>query len=80
MHIKMGYDGRYSHRDIDTITFQRDFGSPLTLRDVMYIPGLKKNLVFVAMLEDKGYDVIFSKGKVFLRHTAIGQVKWIQFE
>jgi len=39
--------------------------------------GLKKNLVFVSMLEDKGYDVIFSKGKVFLRHIATGQVKWI---
>ena len=38
--------------------------------DVMYVPGLKKNLVSVMMLEDKGYDVVFSKGKVFLRHIA----------
>jgi len=41
----------------------------------MYVPGLKKNLVFVAMLEDRGYNVIFSKGKAFLRHVATGQVK-----
>ena len=27
------------------------------------------------MLEDKGYDVVFSEGKVFLQHKAIGQVK-----
>jgi hypothetical protein len=30
-----------------------------------------------AMLEDRGYDVIFNKGKDFLRHIAMGQVKQI---
>lgn len=43
----------------------------------MYVLGSKKNLVFVAMLEDIGYDVIFSKGKAFLRHIAMRQVKRI---
>ena len=32
----------------------------------MHVLGLKKNLISVAMLEDKGYDVVFSKGKAFL--------------
>ena len=27
------------------------------------------------MLEDKGYEVVFREGKVFLRHKATGQVK-----
>ena len=27
------------------------------------------------MLEDRGYDVVFSEGKVFLQHKAIGQAK-----
>ena len=31
MHIKMGDDGRYSATDINTVTFQRELGSPLTL-------------------------------------------------
>lgn len=48
--------------------FQREHGAPLTLTDVKYVPGLKNNLVYVAILEDKGYGVVFSKGKVFLRH------------
>ena len=43
----------------------------------MYVPGLKNNLVSIAMLEDRGYDVIFLNGKLFLRHIAIGQVKKI---
>ena len=71
MHIKMGDDGRYSVTNIGTITFQRESGPPLTLKDVMYVSGLKNNLVFVAMLEDHGYGVIFRKGKVFLHHKAM---------
>ena len=43
----------------------------------MHVPGLKKNLVSVSMLEDLGYDVVFSEGKVFLRNKATTQVKRI---
>ena len=31
---------------------------------ILYVPGLKKNLIFVSTLEDKGFTVGFSKGKV----------------
>jgi len=44
----------------------------------MLVSGLKKNLIFVAVLEVRGYDVIFIKGKAFLRHTTMGQVKQIE--
>ena len=37
--------------------------------------GLNNNLLSIAMLEDIGYIVIFLKGKEFLRHIAMGQVK-----
>ena len=30
------------------------------------IPGLKKNVISVTVLEDKGYSVTFSKGKVLI--------------
>ena len=51
---------------IGTITFERESGKPFLLKDVMHVPGLKKNLVSVAMLEDIGYDVVFRDGKAFL--------------
>ena len=57
--------------------FQREHGAPLTLSIIKDVPDLKNNLVFVAILEDKGYDVVFSKGKVFLRHISTGQTKRI---
>eukprot|EP00253_Pinus_taeda_P001788 PITA_01788 len=77
MHIEMGDDGRYSVSGVGTVAFKRKHGAPLTLTDVMYVPGLKKNLVSVTILEDKGYDVVFSKGKAFLRHIATDQTKRI---
>lgn len=77
MRIEMGDDGKYRVSGEDTIVFQREHGAPLTLTDVKYVPRLKKNLVSIAMLEDKGYDVVFSNGKAFLRHIATGQTKRI---
>jgi hypothetical protein len=75
MHIEMGDDGKYSENGIGTITFQRESGKTFQLKNVMHVPGLKKNLVSVAMLEDRGSDVVFSSGIAYLRHKATGQVK-----
>ena len=73
VHIKMGDDGRYSATNIGTISFERESGKPFRLKEVMHVSGLKKNLISVAMLEDKGYDVVFNKGKAFLRSKATGE-------
>ena len=77
MHIDMGDDGRYSVTSIGTITFERDSGKPFQLKDVIHVPGLKKNLVWVPILEDRGYDFVFSDGKAFLWHKTMGQAKRI---
>ena len=77
MHVEMGNDGRYNETSIGTITFERDSGNPFLLKNVMHVLGPKKNLVSVAMLEDKGYDVVFSEGKGFLRHKKMSQTKKI---
>jgi len=77
MHIEMGDDGKYNVTSVGTIIFQRENATPLTLNNFMHVPEPTKNLVSVAMLEDRGYDVIFLKGKAFLPHIATGQVKKI---
>ena len=43
----------------------------------MYVPGLNNNLVFVAVLEDRGYEVMLRKRNFFLKHIATGKVKQI---
>ena len=34
--------------------------------DIMYIPGLKKNLLSIFFLEDKGFRVIFMENQAYL--------------
>ena len=65
IHIEMGDDVWYNATRIGTINFERELGKTFQLKDVMHVPGLKKKLVSVAMLEDRGYDVVFSDGKAF---------------
>eukprot|EP00253_Pinus_taeda_P017345 PITA_17345 len=77
MRIKMGDDEKYHVSGEGMVMFQGEHRAPLTMTDVNYVPGLKKNIVSVAMLEDKGCHVVFSKGKVFLRHIGTGQTKRI---
>ena len=49
-----------------TITFQRESMSPMVLWDVLYVPGLKKNLVSVSMIKDQGLGVSFLDGHVHM--------------
>ena len=73
----MGNDEKYSVSGVGAVIFQREHGSRLTLTDVKYVPGLKRNSMSTMMLEDRGYDVVFIGGKVFLRHIITRQVKQI---
>jgi hypothetical protein len=45
-----------------TVSFQRESLPPLNLAEVLYVPGLKKNLVSVSTIEEKGYEVLFCDG------------------
>jgi hypothetical protein len=49
-----------------TISFQRESQPPLLVRDVLYVPGLKKNLILVSTIEDKGYELVFHDGHVLM--------------
>ena len=69
---EFGDDRRYRATRIDTVTFEMESDSPLRVTYVMYVPRLKKSIVSDVVLEDCGYDVIFSKGKPFLRHIDTG--------
>lgn len=56
---------------------KRESAPPLSIKYVMFVPILKKNLNSVNFFEDCGYDMILNKGKEFLRHIFMGHVKHI---
>jgi hypothetical protein len=49
-----------------TVSFQRESLPPMLLRNVLYVPGLKKNLISVSTIEERGYEVLFHDGQVLL--------------
>ena len=43
---------------------------------MLLVPGMTSNLIAVSTLEDEGYDVIFSRGRVFIQKSDGGE--WIE--
>ena len=41
---------------------------PMTMRDVLYVPRLKKNLISISTIEDRGFVVYFLDGNVHIYH------------
>jgi hypothetical protein len=49
-----------------TVSFQRESLPPMSLTEVLYVLGLKKNLVSVSSIEERGYEVLFCDRQVLL--------------
>jgi hypothetical protein len=68
LHVVLGNDARYNVRGVGTSTFQIDSEMKLKLEEVLYVPGMKRNLVSILALEDKDYKITFSEGRVLAWH------------
>ena len=49
-----------------TVAFQRESQPLLRFRNVYYVPRLKKNLISVSTIEDRGLEVLFRDGSVYI--------------
>ena len=54
------------------VCFDRESMQPMFLRDVLYVLGMKKNLISVFTIEDRGIGVYFLDGKVHIFPQAEG--------
>jgi hypothetical protein len=63
LHVVIGDNARYTMKGVGYSSFQLDSDIPLQLSEVLYVPRMKRNLVSISPLEDKGYKVTFFKGK-----------------
>jgi hypothetical protein len=53
--VELGDEKCYKIKGVGSISFRLEFGVRLHVDEVLYVPGLRKNLLSVATLEDKGY-------------------------
>jgi hypothetical protein len=66
MEIALGDDTLVRVAGRDIVAFQRDVMPPISFRDVLYVPGLKKNLILVSTLQDRGLEVSFRGTEVLI--------------
>ena len=71
--ILRGDDYAYHTKGVRTVKFERESGKPLHLSGVLYVPGLKKNLVSVSALEDKGYEVSFKDRRAYIKPRGLSE-------
>ena len=64
LHVVLGDDARYIVKGVGSTSLQLDSGTPLHLSNVLFVPGMRRNLFSISSLEKKGYKVAFSNGKV----------------
>eukprot|EP00253_Pinus_taeda_P019375 PITA_19375 len=64
LEIVFGDNAKYPMKGVGNVTLQLNQGNTIHLQEVLYVPNLKKNLVSVSAMEDKGYKVTFIDGKV----------------
>jgi hypothetical protein len=64
--VELGDEKCYNIEGVGSISFRLEYGARLHVDEVLYAPVIKKNLLLVATLEDKGYWVIFKDKKALL--------------
>jgi hypothetical protein len=63
--VEFGDNNSYAIKGLGKASIKMESGNNVHLNNVLYVPGLKKNLVSISCLEDKGDRIAFVDGKVF---------------
>ena len=66
LHLELGDNGKYVVKGMASTSFQLDSRDALHMSDMLFILGLKKNLLSISTLEDKGYKASFVDGQVLV--------------
>jgi hypothetical protein len=53
-------------RGVGRVRFQPEFGELLEVDGVLFVPGMRVNLLSVSTLGDAGYATLFKGGHVFI--------------
>jgi hypothetical protein len=64
--VTLGDDYQYPIKGVGESNYKLDSGTPMKMKDVLYVLGLTKNLISISTLEKKGLKVSFIYGEVFM--------------
>ena len=64
--VTLGDDYKYPIKGIGESRYKLDYGTSMEMKEVLYVLGLKRNLLSISTLDKKGYRVSFIYGQVLL--------------
>jgi hypothetical protein len=64
--VTLGDDYHYPIKGVGESNYKLDSGTPMKMKDVLYVPGLKKNLISISTLDNKCFIVSFIDGEVLM--------------
>ena len=64
--VSLGDDYQYPIKGIGEASYKLDSKYPLKMKEVLYVPGLKKNLLSISALDKKRFRVAFIDGQVLM--------------
>jgi hypothetical protein len=64
LQVELRDNAKYAVKGVGTASFQLNSRNPLNMSEVLYVPGLKKNLLSISYMEERGYSMEFIDGKV----------------
>ena len=59
IHVDLDDDSKNAVKGKGPVLFQLNLGGPFDAQDVLYVPGLKKNLLSTSIMKDMGFFLIF---------------------
>ena len=68
LRVVLGDDANYIVKGFGSTSLQLESNDLLTLNHVLYVLDMKRNLVSIYALEDKGYRVTFANGNLLAWH------------
>ena len=61
-----GDESQYPIKGMGEASYKLDYGKSMNMKDVLYVPGLKKNLLSISSLDKRGFKVAFIDGKFLM--------------
>lgn len=57
--VKLGDNYQYPIKGVGEASYKLEYGKQLKMKDVLYVPGLKKSLLSISGLEKDGFRIAF---------------------
>jgi hypothetical protein len=57
--VKLGDDYQYPIKGVGETSYGLDSIMPMKMKYILYVPGLKKNLLSILALDEKGFRISF---------------------